>query len=66
MSATGLDVFDGARDKLNHPAVREVLVTNTVGVAEQDWPHLRVVSIAPLIASALKRFLADGSIGDLY
>ena len=56
----------GARDKLEHPAVREVFVTDTVCVAEQDWPQLRVVSIAPLIAGAVKRFLADGSIGDLY
>ena len=56
----------GARDKLDHPAVREVFVTDTVSVAEKDWPQLRVVSIAPLIAGALERLLADGSIGDLY
>jgi hypothetical protein len=34
-------------------------------VTEKDWPRLHVVSIAPLLASALARFLADGSIGDL-
>jgi ribose-phosphate pyrophosphokinase len=56
----------GAPDKLDHPAVREVWVTDTVAVAEQDWSRLRVVSIAPLLAGALQRFLADGSIGDLY
>jgi ribose-phosphate pyrophosphokinase len=56
----------GARDKLEHPAVREVFVTDTVCVAEKDWPQLRVISIAPVIAGALERFLADGSIGDLY
>jgi ribose-phosphate pyrophosphokinase len=66
VAATHGLLLRGARDKLNHPAVREVLVTDTVCVAEQDWPHLRVVSIAPLIAGALKRFLADSSIGDLY
>jgi ribose-phosphate pyrophosphokinase len=55
-----------ARAKLEHPAVREVLVTDTVCVAEKDWPQLRVISIAPLIAGALERFLADDSIGDLY
>jgi phosphoribosylpyrophosphate synthetase len=43
-----------------------VWVTDTVAVAEQDWSRLRVVSIAPLLAGALQRFLADGSIGDLY
>jgi ribose-phosphate pyrophosphokinase len=56
----------GARDKLDHPAVREIFVTDTVRVAEQDWPQLRVISIASLIAGAVERFLADGSIGDLY
>jgi ribose-phosphate pyrophosphokinase len=55
----------GARDKLDHPAVREIFVTDTVCVAEQDWPRLHVISIASLIAGAVERFLADGSIGDL-
>jgi ribose-phosphate pyrophosphokinase len=59
-------LLPGAPDKLDHPAVREVWVTDTVAVTEQDWPRLRVVSIAPLLASALQRFLADGSIGALY
>lgn len=56
----------GARNKLDHPSIREVFVTDTVCAAEKDWPKLRVISIAPLIARALERFLADGSIGDLY
>jgi phosphoribosylpyrophosphate synthetase len=46
--------------------VREVFVTDTVCVTEKDCPRLRIVSIAPLIAAALERFLADHSIGDLY
>jgi ribose-phosphate pyrophosphokinase len=56
----------GARDKLVQPAVREVFVTDTVSVAKNDCRKLHVVSIAPMIASALERFVADGSIGDLY
>ena len=43
----------------------EIFVTETVRVAEQDWPQLRVIPIAPLIAGAVERFLADGSTGDL-
>jgi len=58
-------LLQGARDKLDDPAIREVLVTDTVSVTEQ-WPQLRVVSIAPLIASALERFLADGTLADLF
>lgn len=57
---------DGARAKLSHEAVRAVYVTDTVRCAERDWPQLHVVSIAPVIAGALARFLADGSIRDLY
>jgi phosphoribosylpyrophosphate synthetase len=40
-------------------------MTDTVEVVDEDWPRLRVVSVAPLIAGALERFLADASIGDL-
>lgn len=43
-----------------------VLVTDTISVAGQGWEELKVVSVAPLIASAIRRFAADGSIRDLY
>jgi ribose-phosphate pyrophosphokinase len=66
VAATHGLLLPGARAKLDQPAVREVVVTDTVAVAERNWPQLRVVSLAPLIAAALERFLADGSIGDLY
>ena len=46
--------------------MRDVFVTDTVAVVQEGSPHLRVVWISPLIAGALERFLADGSIGDLY
>jgi ribose-phosphate pyrophosphokinase len=55
-----------ARKKLSHPAVCEVLVTDTVSVPERDWPQLHVVSIAPLIAGAVARLMADGSLGESY
>jgi ribose-phosphate pyrophosphokinase len=61
----GLFVPD-ARKKLSHPAVREVLVTDTICVPERDWPQLHVITIAPLIADALGRLMADGSLGELY
>ena len=57
--------IERARAKLEHPAVRAVFVTDTISVTEKDWLQLHVVSIAPLLASALTRFLADDSIGDL-
>jgi ribose-phosphate pyrophosphokinase len=61
----GLFVRD-ARHKLSHPALREVVVTDTACVPSEDWPQLRVVSIAPVIAGAVQRFLANGSLGEPY
>jgi ribose-phosphate pyrophosphokinase len=59
VAATHGLLLHGARQKLSRPEAREILVTDTVAPPAPDWPRLRVVSIAPLIASALKRFLDD-------
>jgi ribose-phosphate pyrophosphokinase len=60
VAATHGILLAGAREKLTRHETREVLVTDTVAPPAHDWPQLRVVSIAPLIASAVRRFLADG------
>jgi len=54
-----------ARAKLSHTAIRDVFVTDSVA-ADRSWPRLRVVSIAPLIAEAIRRLHAGGSLGDLF
>jgi ribose-phosphate pyrophosphokinase len=64
IAATHGLLLPGAREKLEHPAVREMFVTDTVCVAGKDWSNLRVISIAPVIAGSLERFLADGATGD--
>jgi ribose-phosphate pyrophosphokinase len=56
----------GARQKLMHEAVKKVLVTDTVAGIPKDWPRLQIISIAPVIAGALKRLLEHRSLGDLY
>lgn len=66
IAATHGPLLASAREKLSHPAVREILVTDTVSVAEKDWPRLRVISVAPLIARAITQFLADGSLDEVY
>jgi len=58
-------LLEGARDKLTRAGVCEVLVTDTVPVGEQDWPQLRVASIAALLAEAMRRCLANGSLNAL-
>jgi ribose-phosphate pyrophosphokinase len=51
----GLFVKD-ARAKLSHEAVKAVLVTDTVMPRYTNWLQLQVVSVAPLIAEAIRRF----------
>jgi ribose-phosphate pyrophosphokinase len=55
-----------ARAKLSHEAIREVFVTDSVAPIDPSWPHLRVVSVAPLIAAAIRRLRTDQSLGDLF
>jgi ribose-phosphate pyrophosphokinase len=59
VAATHGLLLHGSREKLARLETREVLVTDTVAPPAHDWPQLRVVSIAPLIASALRRFIKD-------
>ena len=66
IAATHGLLLAGARAKLDHPAVRQVFVTDTVAVRHRDWNKLRVVTVAPVIARAIERFMADGSLADLY
>ena len=54
-----------ARKLLCHNAIREVIVTNSL-VVGHPWPKLRVVSIAPLLAAAIRNILTDVSLSDLY
>jgi ribose-phosphate pyrophosphokinase len=60
----GLFVGD-ARAKLDHEAIQGVFVTDSVA-ADRPWPRLRVVPIAPLMAEAIGRLHAGGSLGDLF
>ncbi len=55
-----------ARENLSHPAIRQVLVSDTVAIAPRVWPQLQIVSVAPLLAAAIQRLQADESISDLF
>src|SRR5918993_3988806 len=41
-----------------------MFVTDTVEQTERSWP-LEIISVAPLIAGAIQRVMADGSMSDL-
>ena len=66
IAATHGLLLPGASQKLAHEAVKKVLITDTVAGAPKDWPLLEVISIAPVMAGALKRLLEHRSLGDLY
>jgi ribose-phosphate pyrophosphokinase len=56
---------DGARENLRRAGVREVFVTDSVARPDDPWPELRVVSIAPLLAAAIRRFMDEGSLRNI-
>lgn len=60
-------IFSGpAIDRLRESPVEEVIVTNTLQVENKGLEKLRVVSIAPLIAEAIKRAHEGESISSLF
>ncbi len=61
----GLLIGD-ALDRLCLDCIKTILVTDTLAPQWPQWPALHVISVAPLIATAIQRFQADGSIGDLF
>jgi ribose-phosphate pyrophosphokinase len=56
-----------ATDRLKNSRVSEVIVTNTLPVTpEQAFDKLTVLSIAPMIAQAIKEVFEDGSVTSLF
>ena len=46
-----------ARQNLVHPAIREIIVTDSIPVSTPDWPLVKVISLAPLLAEAVRRVM---------
>ena len=61
-------VFSGpAPERLRHPAIREVVVTNTIPIPEaKQSPKLKLLSIAALVAAAIHRIHTEGSVSELF
>jgi ribose-phosphate pyrophosphokinase len=66
IAATHAVLVAGARQKISQEAVRKVLTTDSVGGGPKDWPRLQIISLAPVIAGALKRLMEHRSLGDLF
>jgi ribose-phosphate pyrophosphokinase len=61
-------IFSGkAAQLLEEAPIEQVLVTNTVPIPEdRQFSKLRVLSIAPLIASALRAVFEDSSVSEIF
>ena len=58
---------DPAPERLANCKAREVIVTNTLPIPqEKRFPHMTVLSIAPLLARAIKEVFEDGSVTSLF
>jgi ribose-phosphate pyrophosphokinase len=54
-----------AQDRLRRLPIRRLIVTDTIPIANEADRHLEIVSVAPLIAAAVRRNHSDESLADL-
>lgn len=67
VAATHAILSDPAVDRLKDSPIDEVVVTNTLPIAPEDrFDGLTVLSIAPLIAQAIREVFEDGSVTSLF
>jgi ribose-phosphate pyrophosphokinase len=67
VAATHAVFSTSAVDRLKNSKISEVIVTNTLPIAEENrFDKLTVLSIAPLIARAITEVFSDGSVTSLF
>jgi len=67
VAATHGVLSDPAVERLQECGAREVIITDTLPVAEERrFPQLTVLSIAPLLARAIREVFDDGSVTSLF
>ncbi|GAB4068847.1 ribose-phosphate diphosphokinase [Angustibacter speluncae] len=67
VAATHAVLSGPAVDRLKNGPISEVVVTNTLPIPEErQFPSLTVLSIAPLIARAIREVFDDGSVTSLF
>jgi ribose-phosphate pyrophosphokinase len=66
-TATHAVLSGPAIDRLKNSPISELVVTNTLPISEsQQFPQLTVLSIAPLLARAIREVFDDGSVTSLF
>jgi ribose-phosphate pyrophosphokinase len=67
VAATHAVLSGPAVDRLKNSPITEVIVTNTLPIdPERMFPQLTVLSIAPMIARAIREVFDDGSVTSLF
>jgi ribose-phosphate pyrophosphokinase len=67
VAATHAVLSGPAVDRLKNSSITEVIVTNTLPIEpERMFPQLTVLSIAPMIARAIREVFDDGSVTSLF
>ncbi len=67
VAATHGELTAPATDRLKNSRITEVIVTNTLPIGpEQQFDKLTVLSIAPLLAMAIREVFEDGSVTSLF
>jgi ribose-phosphate pyrophosphokinase len=67
VAATHAILSGPAVDRLKNSSISEVIVTNTMPIdVERMFPNLTVLSIAPMIARAVREVFDDGSVTSLF
>ncbi|QIK84205.1 ribose-phosphate diphosphokinase [Sanguibacter sp. HDW7] len=67
VAATHGVLSDPAAQRLSESGAREVVVTDTLPIAaDKRFPQLTVLSIAPLLARAIREVFDDGSVTNLF
>ncbi|WP_274366104.1 ribose-phosphate diphosphokinase [Paenibacillus thermotolerans] len=60
-------VFSGeALQRLNHPDIQRVMVTDSIALPDELPPNIQVLSIAPLLSDAIRIIHEGGSISVLF
>ncbi|MGZ4651301.1 MAG: ribose-phosphate diphosphokinase [Kineosporiaceae bacterium] len=67
VAATHAVLSGPAVDRIKNSLISEVIVTNTLPIdPERSFPQLTVLSIAPMIARAIREVFDDGSVTSLF
>lgn len=60
-------VFSGdALDKLNHPNIRQIIVTDSIQISETRPEKFKVISLAPILSEAIRIIRRGGSLSTLF